>query len=209
MDVQALANRLVILDISKPGRVLACVQGGPKKVTIGDDDVMWLQSRIYVPNMDGLRELILEEAHSLRYSIHLGAAKMYCDLKQHYLWRRMRKEIVGYVAWSGLLGTDLVRDASENEKLIKQRLRTAESQQKSYTNRMVRDVAFMEGEKVLLRLSPMKGVMRFGKKEKLSPWYIGPFKKYDEDPSHVLDFSSVKLKMDLAYDEESVAIMDR
>ena len=37
------------------------------------------------------------------------------------------------------------------------------------------DVTYMIGEKVLLKISPMKGVMRFGKKGKLSPRYIGPF----------------------------------
>ncbi|XP_070054123.1 uncharacterized protein [Nicotiana tomentosiformis] len=60
-------------------------------------------------------------------------------------------------------------------KLIEDRLRTAQSRQKSYADRKVHDVAYMVGKKVLLRLSPMKGVMRFGKKGKLSPQYVGPF----------------------------------
>ncbi|XP_070013268.1 uncharacterized protein [Nicotiana sylvestris] len=47
--------------------------------------------------------------------------------------------------------------------------------QKSYADRKVRDVAYMVGEMVFLKVSPMKGVMRFGKKGKLSPRYIGPF----------------------------------
>jgi len=46
----------------------------------------------------GLRELILEEAHSSRYSIHPGAAKMYQDLRHHYWWKRMKKDIVVFVA---------------------------------------------------------------------------------------------------------------
>ncbi|XP_070043988.1 uncharacterized protein, partial [Nicotiana tomentosiformis] len=50
-----------------------------------------------------------------------------------------------------------------------------QSRQKSYADRKVRDLAFMVGERVLLRVSPMKGVMRFGKKGKLSPRFIGPF----------------------------------
>ena len=74
-----------------------------------------------------------------------------------------------------LLGTDLVQDALEKVKVIQERLRTAQSRQKSYADRKVRDVSFMEGEKVLLKVSPMKGVMRFGKKGKLSPRFIGPF----------------------------------
>ncbi|XP_070042605.1 uncharacterized protein [Nicotiana tomentosiformis] len=70
---------------------------------------------------------------------------------------------------------DLVRDALEKVKMIQDRLRTAQSIQKSYADWMVRDVAFMVGDQVLLRVSPMKGVMRFGKKGKLSPRYFRTF----------------------------------
>ncbi|XP_070034953.1 uncharacterized protein [Nicotiana tomentosiformis] len=80
---------------------------------------------------------------------------------------------------SRLLGTDLVRDALEKVKLIQDRIRTPQSRQKSYADRKIHDVAYMVGENVLLRVSPMKGVMRFGKKGKLSPWYIGPFEVLD------------------------------
>ncbi|XP_070036774.1 uncharacterized protein [Nicotiana tomentosiformis] len=74
-----------------------------------------------------------------------------------------------------LLDTDLVRGALEKVKLIQNLLRTEQSRQKSYANRKVRDVAYMVGEKVFLRVSPMKGVMRFGKKDKLSSRHNGPF----------------------------------
>ncbi|XP_070029279.1 uncharacterized protein [Nicotiana sylvestris] len=50
-----------------------------------------------------------------------------------------------------------------------------QSRQKSYANRKVRDMSYMVREKVLLKVSPMKGVMRFGKKGKLSSRFIGPF----------------------------------
>ena len=125
-NIQSLANKLVRLDISEPSRVLACVvaqsslfeqikacqyddpylmvlretvlRGGAKEVTIRADGVLRLQDRLCVPNVDGLRKKILEEAHSSRYSIHSGATKMYRDLRQHYWWRRMKKDIVEYVA---------------------------------------------------------------------------------------------------------------
>ncbi|XP_070025204.1 uncharacterized protein [Nicotiana sylvestris] len=74
-------------------------QGDAKKVVIRDDGVRRLQGRICLSNVDGLRELILEEAHSLRYSIHPGATRMYHDLKQYYKWRRMTKDIIGHVSW--------------------------------------------------------------------------------------------------------------
>ncbi|XP_015160873.1 uncharacterized protein [Solanum tuberosum] len=51
----------------------------------------------------------------------------------------------------------------------------AQSRQKSYADRKVRNLEFMVGEKVQLKVLPMKGVMRFGKKGKLSPRYIGPY----------------------------------
>ncbi|XP_069149036.1 uncharacterized protein [Solanum lycopersicum] len=70
---------------------------------------------------------------------------------------------------------DLLRESLDKVKLIQDRLLMAQSRQKSYADRKVRDLEFMVGERVLLKVSPMKGVMRFGKKGKLSPRYIGPF----------------------------------
>ncbi|XP_070028826.1 uncharacterized protein [Nicotiana sylvestris] len=126
IDFQALASQFVRLDLSEPSRILACVvfrsylfdrikewqyddphllvlkdkvqHGDAKDVTIGDDGVLRMQGRICVPNIDELRELILEEAHSSRYSIHSGATKMYQDLRQHYWWKWMKNDIVGFVA---------------------------------------------------------------------------------------------------------------
>ncbi|XP_070023428.1 uncharacterized protein [Nicotiana sylvestris] len=74
-----------------------------------------------------------------------------------------------------LLGTDLVQYALDKVKLIQDRLRMAQSRQKSYTDQKLRDIFYMVREKVLLKVSPMKGIMRFGKKDKLSPRYIRPF----------------------------------
>ena len=60
-------------------------------------------------------------------------------------------------------------------KCIQEKLLAAQSRKKEYADRKVKDMEFMEGEQVLLKVSPMKGVMRFGKRGKLSPRYIGPF----------------------------------
>ncbi|XP_070015289.1 uncharacterized protein [Nicotiana sylvestris] len=73
-----------------------------------------------------------------------------------------------------LLGTDLVRDALEKVKMIQDRLCTTQSRQKIYRDRKVHNAAFMVRERVFLWVSPMKGVMRFEKKGKLSPRYIRP-----------------------------------
>ncbi|XP_070037127.1 uncharacterized protein [Nicotiana tomentosiformis] len=109
VDVQALANQFIRLDVTEPSRVRACVVSRSslydsirerqyddphllvlkdtvqyvyaRYVTIGDDGVLRMQGRICVPNVDGLCELILKEACSSRYSIHPCAAKMYQDLR--------------------------------------------------------------------------------------------------------------------------------
>lgn len=58
---------------------------------------------------------------------------------------------------------------------IRQRMRTAQSRQKSYADIRRRKLEFSGGDKVFIKVAPMKGVMRFGKKGKLSPRYIGPY----------------------------------
>ena len=73
------------------------------------------------------------------------------------------------------LGVDLVKDAQDKVRSIQTKLLVAQSRQKKYADHKVRDMAFQTGKNVLLKVSPMKGVMRFGKKGKLSPRYIGPF----------------------------------
>ena len=72
-------------------------------------------------------------------------------------------------------GTDLLRDSMEKVKSIQEKLRAAQRRQKEYAYRKVRGLEFMEGDQVLVKVSPMKGVMWFGKRGKLSPRYIGPF----------------------------------
>ena len=55
-------------------------------------------------------------------------------------------------------------------------MKTAFSRQKSYADPKRKDVLFSAGDLVFLKISPMKGVMRFGKKGKVALRYIGPFK---------------------------------
>ena len=64
---------------------------------------------------------------------------------------------------------------AEKVTLINRRLKITASRQKSYADPKRRDVEFLVGHYVFLKVSPMKGVMRFGKKGKLAPRYIGSF----------------------------------
>jgi hypothetical protein len=74
-----------------------------------------------------------------------------------------------------IIGPQLVADTIEKVSKIREHILTAQSRQKSYADNRRRPLEFMEGDKVFLKVSPMKGVMRFGKKGKLSPRYVGPY----------------------------------
>nr|GEZ00864.1 reverse transcriptase domain-containing protein [Tanacetum cinerariifolium] len=188
----------------------------------------------WIPSVGGVRKLIMNEAHTSRYSIHPGTNKMYYDLRDLYWWSGMKRDIVEYVSRcltctkikaehqkpSGLLQqleilewkwekiimelvTKLPRSSSgydaiwvivdrltksahfltisedyKTEKLariyineivtrhettekiiqIKERLKTARSRQKSYADKRRKPIEFKVGDRVLLKVSPWKGV---------------------------------------------------
>nr|GFB08419.1 putative reverse transcriptase domain-containing protein [Tanacetum cinerariifolium] len=60
--------------------------------------------------------------------------------------------------------------------LIKEKLKAARDRQKSYTDKRRKPLEFEVGDQVLLKVSPWKGIVRFEKKGKLAPRYVGPFK---------------------------------
>ena len=60
--------------------------------------MLWFKDQLVVSKDRELRNQLLDEAHSSKLSIHPGSGKMYQDLKTHFLWRKMKKEIATYVA---------------------------------------------------------------------------------------------------------------
>ena len=79
------------------------------------------------------------------------------------------------VGKSSITGPDLIRDTSEKVSLIRRRLLTAQSRQKSYADVRRRPLEFEVGDHVFLKVMPERGVVRFGKRGKLSPRFIRPF----------------------------------
>ena len=79
------------------------------------------------------------------------------------------------VGESSIIGPDLIRDTSEKVSLIPQRLLMAQIRQKSYVDRRRRPLEFEVGDHVFLKVMPKRGVVRFGKRGKLSSRFIRPF----------------------------------
>ncbi|GJZ87285.1 putative reverse transcriptase domain-containing protein [Tanacetum coccineum] len=202
------------------------------------------QGRIYILFRSNVKELLLEEAHKSKYSIHLGAMKMYLDLKKTYWWPGMKKDCITSVekcltflkvkvehqkptsvCWEEvgsreLACTDVVLATNENIEIILERLKEAQDRWKSYADNRRRPIEFNVGDFVMLKVSSWKGVMRFKKKGKLSPRFIGPFKilkrvgevayvlELPEETSGIQNTFLVSLLRKCLADESSVITLD-
>jgi hypothetical protein len=74
-----------------------------------------------------------------------------------------------------IVGPDLIEEAKATVSRIQDNLRVMKSRQESYANKRHRPLEFEVRDHVYLKVSPMKGVKRFGVKGKLAPLYVGPF----------------------------------
>ncbi|GKF87735.1 hypothetical protein Tco_0258612 [Tanacetum coccineum] len=75
-----------------------------------------------------------------------------------------------------LPGPEIIHETTKKIVQIRQRLQAARDRQRSYANIRRKPLEFQVGERVMLKVSPRKGVIRFGKRGKLNSRYIGPFK---------------------------------
>ncbi|KAI3808710.1 hypothetical protein L1987_24668 [Smallanthus sonchifolius] len=78
-----------------------------------------------------------------------------------------------------LTGPEIIQETTDNIFKIRDRLRAARDRQKSYADNRRKPLEFQIGDKVLLKVSPWNGVIRFGKRSKLNPRYIGPYEIVD------------------------------
>nr|GEV56147.1 putative reverse transcriptase domain, ribonuclease H-like domain, aspartic peptidase domain protein [Tanacetum cinerariifolium] len=97
------------------------------------------------------------------------------------LWKTLQKALgTSPILWaeiseSRLIGPELVQETTDKVVLIKEKLKVVRDRQKSYADNRCKPLEFEVEDKVLLKVSPWKGVIHFGKKDKLAPRYVGPF----------------------------------
>nr|GEU62710.1 putative reverse transcriptase domain-containing protein [Tanacetum cinerariifolium] len=90
--------------------------------------------------------------------------------------KNFKKKDVGEVGEVQLIGPELVQETIEKIIQIKQRIQAARDRQKSYDDLKRKPMEFQVGDRVMLKVSPWKGVVCFGKQGKLNPRYVGRFK---------------------------------
>ncbi|GJU71437.1 putative reverse transcriptase domain-containing protein [Tanacetum coccineum] len=317
-----------------------------------DDNGIYFFDRIWIPLVGGIRKLIMDEAHTSRYSVHPGTDKMYYNLRDLYWWPGMKRDIAEYVSkcltcskikaehhkpsgllhqpeipewkwekitmdlvtklpksssgydaiwvivdrltksahflpiredykteklariyineivarhgvpvsiisdhdgrlashlWqalqkalgtklnmstsyhpetdgqtdmaevgeSQLIGPEIVQETTEKIFQIKERLKTARSRQKSYADKRRKPLEFKVGDRVLLKVSPWKGVVRFGKKGKLAPRYVGPFEIVEcvgpclAESDVQVPLEEIEIDENLRFVEEPIEIVER
>jgi hypothetical protein len=70
---------------------------------------------------------------------------------------------------------EILLEAEENIRMVRENLKAAQSRQRSYADTRRRELSFEVGDYVYLKVSPIRGIKRFGVKGKLAPRYIGPY----------------------------------
>nr|GEY39611.1 putative reverse transcriptase domain-containing protein [Tanacetum cinerariifolium] len=103
---------------------------------------------------------------------------------------------------------ELIHETTEKIIQIKQRIQAAQDRQKSYAEVRCKPLEFQVGDRVMLKVSPWKGVVRFGKLGKLNPRYIGPFKKCLSDEPFAISLDEIHIDEKLRFIEEPLEIMD-
>ncbi|GJU23414.1 putative reverse transcriptase domain-containing protein [Tanacetum coccineum] len=238
-----------------------------------DDGGIYFFDRIWIPSVGGVRKLIMDEAHTSRYSIHPDyktekLARIYINeiVARHgvpvsiildrdgrfesHLWQALQKALgtklhmgTAYhletddqsevyhtsvkcapfealygrkcrspVIWtevgeSLLIGPEIVQETIEKIIQIKKRLKTARSRQKSYADKRRKPLEFKVGDRVLLKVSPWKGVVRFGKKGKLALRYVGPFEIVEcVGP---VPLNEIEIDENLRFVKEPIEIVER
>jgi hypothetical protein len=75
-------------------------EGDPKVncFHVNEEVTLWFKDHLVVPKNHGLRKKIFDEAHTSKYSIHLGSTKMYHNLKAQFWWTHMKHETARYAA---------------------------------------------------------------------------------------------------------------
>nr|GEU80403.1 putative reverse transcriptase domain-containing protein [Tanacetum cinerariifolium] len=129
------------------------------------------------------RQLKVHEKNYTTHDLELGALVFALKMWRHYLvrepirrWRTCCVHVYSTLEKVELIGPEIIHETTKKIVQIKSRIQATHDRQKSYADVRQKPLEFQVGDKVMLKVSPWKGVIHFGKRGKLNPRYIGPFK---------------------------------
>ncbi|GJS65751.1 hypothetical protein Tco_0680315 [Tanacetum coccineum] len=154
------------------------------------DESLYFMDRIWVLLVGS----VMDEAHASRQSkrmiqtledimracvINFGGSyhlSIQCAPFEALYGRKCRSPVLwAEIRESSLTGLELVQETTDKVVLVKEKPKATRDCQKSYVNYRRKPLEFEVGDRVLLKVTPWKGVVHFGKKGKLAPRYVGPF----------------------------------
>nr|XP_028956440.1 uncharacterized protein LOC114824189 [Malus domestica] len=171
--------------------LIQAVSDGKKKyLRIRNSDGMLMQgNRIYVPNIEELKKDILDEAHVSAYAMHPGSTKMYHTIRPFYYWPGNKRKIAEYVSrYAEALSLRLLYSTAYHPQMDGQSERTIKMLEDMLRSSILQfgdtwhkhlaliEFAYNNSYQSSIDMPPFEalyGVVWFGKKGKLSPWYIG------------------------------------
>ncbi|GJU99432.1 putative reverse transcriptase domain-containing protein [Tanacetum coccineum] len=170
-------------------------------------------STAYHPQTDGQSERTIQTLEDMLRACVIDFGGSW-DV--HYIgWKCGSPILWAEIGESSLIGPELVQETTDKVVLIKEKLKAARNRQKSYADNRRKPLEFEVGDRVMLKVSPWKGVIRFGKKGKLAPRYVGPFEILERigPVAYRLrlpeELSEIKVDKTRRFIEEPVEIMDR
>nr|GEZ83406.1 putative reverse transcriptase domain-containing protein [Tanacetum cinerariifolium] len=164
-------------------------------------------STAYNPQTDGQSERTIQTLEDMLSA----CVKDFRNVgKDTYRCQKFRSPVCwAEVGDAQLTDPELVHERTEKIVQIKQRIQAARDRQKSYANVRRKPLEFQVGDRVMLKDSPWKGVVRFGKWGKMNPRYIRPFKKCLSNEPLAIPLDEIHIDDKLRFVEEPVEIMDR
>ncbi|KAM2757863.1 hypothetical protein PS2_019553 [Malus domestica] len=129
------------------------------------DGKLMQQNKVFIPNVMELKEAILEFAYCSTYTMHPGGTKMYHTIRPFYYWPNRLTKSAHFIP---------VKEKYPLNKLAKLFI-TKIVRYHGVPVNFISDRVYDVSNLVFLKLSPWRGVVRFGKRDKLSPRYIGPY----------------------------------
>ncbi|KAI3723569.1 hypothetical protein L2E82_35243 [Cichorium intybus] len=130
-----------------------------------------LMSTAYHPQTDGQSERTIQTLEDMLRACHSDGAI------RGIVWSTMSySDMLDRVRGKAVSWTEIVAQTEEKIREIREHLKVAQNRQKQYADRRLKPIEFQVGDMVMLKVSPWKGLIRFGKKGKLSPRFIGPFR---------------------------------